>query len=321
MTKPTPRPQIYNLYWYYAAERQAIFNRRASGQPAPWTDDPILQTFKFCNVFRASDRVSQYLIRNIAYSEPESNPRDMLFRVLAFRFFSRPDTWDAIIDYLERQPVIDDLVDESFERALSHAKTINGKLYTGAFVLCASQAYGYGDKHLNHVALFRHMFVLDDLASQLLNANNLEEVYQLLRSYPLIGDFMAYQLAIDLNYTPEINFDENSFTKAGPGAVRGIKKAFKSIGDYSPEQVIMLMVEKQDEKFKRLGLKFEGLNGRRLHAIDCQGLFCELDKYCREAVPELISNRSRIKAKHQPNAKPIDYYYPPKWSLNSPGRR
>ena len=58
------------------------------------------------------------------------------------------------------------------------------------------------------------------------------------------------------------------------------------------------MVERQDEEFARLELPFHGLFGRKLHGIDCQGLFCELDKYCREAVPELTSARSRIKAKY-----------------------
>lgn len=53
------------LYWYLAAERQAAFERRVAGQPPPWTDDPILATFKVCNVYRAADRVSQYMIRDV----------------------------------------------------------------------------------------------------------------------------------------------------------------------------------------------------------------------------------------------------------------
>jgi hypothetical protein len=58
------------------------------------------------------------------------------------------------------------------------------------------------------------------------------------------------------------------------------------------------MVERQEEEFARLDLPFAGLFGRQLHGIDCQGLFCELDKYCREAVPELASARCRIKARY-----------------------
>ena len=55
----------YDTYWRFAAERQAIFFRRFAGAPAPWTDDPILQRYKFTNAYRASDRVSQYLIREV----------------------------------------------------------------------------------------------------------------------------------------------------------------------------------------------------------------------------------------------------------------
>lgn len=62
---PRPRQHIYDLYWYFAAERQAIFDRRVAGMAQPWTHDPILQTFKFCNVYRATDRVSQYMIREV----------------------------------------------------------------------------------------------------------------------------------------------------------------------------------------------------------------------------------------------------------------
>jgi hypothetical protein len=45
------------------AERHAIYNRRLKGEAPPWADDPILGAYKFTNVFRATDRVSQQGIR------------------------------------------------------------------------------------------------------------------------------------------------------------------------------------------------------------------------------------------------------------------
>jgi hypothetical protein len=315
MTELTPRQPIYDLYWYFAAERQAIYERRLTGDPGPWTADPILQTYKFCNVFRATDRVSQYLIRSVAYADPDAQPSDILFRIVAFRFFSRITTWDSIIAYLGRQPIIADLADGRLEHAINSALEANGKLYTGAFILCANRAYGFQTKYQNHLALFRHMFMSDSLADQLFGARSLEEIYTLLRSYPLMGDFMSYQIAIDLNYSDHLNFSENDFTKAGPGAQRGIKKVFSSTGSLSPAEVINWMVEHQGDEFSRLGLSFKGLFGRKLHAIDCQGLFCEVDKYCREAAPDLASARTQIKARHTPSAEPIAYFFPPKWGL------
>src|ERR1039458_1085745 len=76
------------------------------------------------------------------------------------------------------------------------------------------------------------------------------------------------------------------------------------------------MVESQDQEFERLNLKFDGLWGRSLHAIDWQGLFCELDKYCRVAVPELQSQRQRIKTKFSPARNSLSLFFPPKWGIN-----
>jgi len=155
-----------------------------------------------------------------------------------------------------------------------------------------------------------------DLASTLTAAGSLRAVFEALREYPLIGDFMAYQLAIDLNYSEVVDFSENDFTQPGPGALRGIRKVFENLGDYTPAEAILWMVDNQEQEFQRLGLPFQGLWGRPLHAIDCQGLFCETDKYCREAVPELASARTRIKTRFRPDPGSLTLFFPPKWGIN-----
>lgn len=316
MTRPSPRSRIFDLYWYFAAERQAIFEHRVAGDPQPWTTDPIFQTYKFCNVFRAADRVSQYLIRHVAYHDEPVSPADRLFQIVAFRTFSNIDTWEAVRSFLGRYPTLEDLKANNFTKALDHTKKTQTKLYTGAFILCATNAYGQSLKHHTHVELFKDMFLRHNLADILLKAQSLQDLYEALHRFPLMGDFMSYQTAIDLNYSDLINFSENDFTQPGPGALRGMKKVFESPGSYSPQELIMWMVENQDAEFNRLGLPFHGLFGRPLHAIDCQGLFCEVDKYCRVAVPELASARSRIKARFSPSQKPLPLFFPPKWGIN-----
>jgi len=299
------------------AERQAAYQRRVAGRPGPWTQDPILSTFKFCNVYRAADRVSQYMIRDVCYASEASKPEDRLFQITVFRTFSKPEMWHTVRAFLGGQPpTIDDLAGGAFGAALEHARTTLGGLYTGAFILCATDAYGQKLKHLNHIELFRHMFLTADLGERMLESTSLRQVYDMLHEFPLMGDFMSYQTAIDLNYGELINFSENEFTQPGPGALRGIKKAFEDLGDFKPHEVIQWMVDNQQHHFDRLGLPFSGLWGRPLHAIDCQGLFCELDKYCREAAPELASARKRIKARFTPTASPIQLFFPPKWNLN-----
>ncbi|HEU5383924.1 MAG TPA: nucleotide kinase domain-containing protein [Ktedonobacteraceae bacterium] len=313
---PTPRQQIYDFYWYFAAERHATLERRIAGTPPPWTTDSILQTFKFCNVYRAADRVSQYMIREVACGTESVEPADRLFQIVAFRTFSKIETWKGVRTFLGRYPLLEDLNSGSFTEALEQAKKANDGLYTGAFILCANNAYGQRAKHLNHIELFRHMFIKDKLGERLLEARSLQQIYEMLHNYPLMGNFMSYQIAIDLNYSDLINFSENDFTQAGPGALRGMKKAFEDLGDYSPSDIILWMVDHQEEEFTRLNFKFNGLWGRPLHAIDCQGLFCELDKYCREAAPELMSARKRIKTRFAPATEPFQLFFPPKWSIN-----
>ena len=314
---PVPRPRIYDLYWYFASERQQMFARRVEGEPGPWTDDPILREFKFCNVFRAADRVSQYMIRDVCYhDEPCTPTRTGCSRSSRSAPSARPPPGG--------QPATSSAATRSWTtwrtgRSPARWSTPgpgNGGLYTGAFILCATDAYGQSAKHRNHVELFRHMFLHDQLGAKLLDARSLREVYGLLHGYPLMGDFMSYQTTIDLNYSALIGFSENEFTQAGPGALRGIKKCFSDLGDYTPAEIVLWMTERQDEEFARLGLPFGGLWGRPLHAIDCQGLFCETDKYCREAAPELASARKRIKARFTPTPEPIRLFFPPKWGIN-----
>jgi alpha-glutamyl/putrescinyl thymine pyrophosphorylase clade 1 len=64
--KPT---EVFYAYWYLATERQKVFFNRIANLPQPWTEDEIIQDYKFTNAYRASDRVSQYLIRNVLYDK------------------------------------------------------------------------------------------------------------------------------------------------------------------------------------------------------------------------------------------------------------
>lgn len=314
--RPTVRRDVFDAYWRFAAERQRIFDLRASGQPGPWTDDPILRRYKFCNTFRASDRVSQYLISDVIYG-PEHRDlpcEDVFLRIVLFRLFSKESTWEALEQATGgvRRATLDvdrlgELLDELRRRQ---------SIYTAAFILCAHDAYGHRIKHRNHLELVKRMFAPGGLTRELAAARSLADVYQALCQWPMIGAFMGYQLAIDLNYSDHLAFDEDEFTVPGPGAVRGLRKVFKDFGGHSPQKLIMRMVDRQEEEFDRLGRPWTGLFGRRLHAIDCQGLFCETDKYARAAFPQLKSNRLRIKQQFRKPKPALELFYPPKWGIN-----
>lgn len=315
--EPTVRRDVYDAYWWLAAERQRIFEQRARREPAPWTDDAILQRFKFCNTFRASDRVSQYLISEVIYSPTATGlpAEDVFLRIVLFRLFSKESTWEAL--EAATGGVRRSTLDVERLGALLDDLRARQTIYTNAFILCAHDAYGHRVKHRNHLELVRRMFARGRLGAKLGWAQSLEEVITALRAWPMIGPFMGYQLAIDLNYSEQLNFDEDDFTIPGPGAVRGLRKVFSDFAGHKPAQLIRRMVDRQEEEFNRLGLSWSALFGHRpLHAIDCQGLFCETDKYARARFPDLKSNRVRIKQEFREPKPAIDLFYPPKWGVN-----
>ena len=115
------------------------------------------------------------------------------------------------------------------------------------------------------------------ITKKVIQCRKLEELYNTLLSYPTIGTFLAYQYAIDINYSELVNFNEMEFVIAGPGAKAGIRKCFSNSEEYSQEYIIRYMCEYQKEEFRRLGLNFVTLWGRYISAPAGQIHLCDLE--------------------------------------------
>ena len=51
--------EAFDAFWYWINERHQIYLRKqADPKGWPWTSDPILQEYRFCNVFRELDTVT-----------------------------------------------------------------------------------------------------------------------------------------------------------------------------------------------------------------------------------------------------------------------
>lgn len=300
-------------YWFLAAERQRVYHRRLTGVPGPWTEDPVLSKFRFTNAYRAADRVSQDLIR-IAYAGSQS-PEDLVLRVLLYRFFNKPTTWEAL-ESAFGEVTISGFELDMYDDVLNGLLAARHRVYSAAYIV-PPPPFGAERKHRNHLLLVQHM-LQTGFVDKLVSASSLKQVFDVIASYPSLGPFLSYQLAIDLNYTTLLSFDENDFVVPGPGARSGIAKVFPGLGAVPAEDVIRWMVDHQEEEFERYGLEFEDLFGRRLTLIDCQNLFCETDKYARVMHPEArgVGGRTRIKQQFSEHAVPAAPYFPPKWGIN-----
>lgn len=305
--------KVLASYWKLAAERQRVYHARLAGEPGPWTDDEIVSRYRFTNAYRAADRVSQDLIRVIYTGSQE--PDDLLLRILVYRFFNKPETWQVIEGRLgEVSAAAFD--SEACGAVLDRLLAQGERIYSAAYIV-PPPPFGHRRKHRNHLSLIESM-VSGGLGQTLERAASLQDVFQLLLAYPSLGPFLAFQLTIDLNYSTLIDFDEDDFVVAGPGAVSGLAKCFPDARDIPPSDVIRWMVDTQEQQLAHYEIDFQDLFGRRLKLIDCQNLFCETDKYARVAHPDAVGVGSRNRIKQQFTAKgPLNPpRFPPKWNLD-----
>ena len=310
--------EAYDAWWWFACERQNIYFRRLRGDPEPWTDDEVLRGYRFTNAYRVADRVSQYLISEVIYHEDlPREPSEVVFRILLFKLFNRIETWETLTRQMG--PIV--LAEHPFARIdeiLMGELSAGRRIYSAAYIMPTRGAGGCTErKHQMHLQLLEQMMG-DSLAERLADARSMKEGFDLLRSYPSIGAFLAYQFITDINYSEVVDFREDEFVAAGPGAQEGLRKCFADTGGLNSEDLMRVVMDIQEEEFDRLGLDFQNLFGRRLQLIDCQNLFCEVAKYARVQFPWLTppGGRARIKQKFQP-AKAVEMpFFPPKWGIN-----
>jgi hypothetical protein len=278
----------------------------------------VLRRHRFTNCYRAADRVSQYLIGRVLYQGSQDWP-EVFFRTLIFKIFNRVSTWELLSRQMG-EVRWDDYDHRAYNTALTAALEDGQRLYSPAYVM-PSPPLGSPRKHTNHLLLVEQMMATR-APERIAEAATMRQAFEILRSYPGLGSFLAYQYLIDLNYSARLTFDEMDFVVPGPGALDGIRKCFGKAVDGIETGVIRYMADTQELHFDRLGLHFAGLRGRRLHLIDCQNLFCEVDKYSRVVHPEIagVSGRRRIKQSYRVDPLPLTAWFPPKWGINDAGQ-
>jgi hypothetical protein len=312
-----PKPtDVFATYWRFAKARQDVFFAQLSKLRTP-TQDPVIKRHRFTNVYRAADRVSQYLIRHVIYDRPWS-PTDLVFRLLVFKFFNKIETWE-VLEKAVGPITWENYQFQRYDRCLDRMMAAGQSIYSAAYIMPSGKTeFGYPRKHQNHLKVIEAM-IAAALPIRLANCESLESIFHLLCSFPTIGPFIGYQLAIDVNYSFLLDFSENDFVRAGPGALDGISKCFSDFGDFTPADIIRYMTDEQDRAFEAFAPDFRNLWGRRLHLIDCQNLFCEVSKYSRAVHPEVVgsSGRTRIKQLYRPASRALEApWFPPKWGIN-----
>ena len=215
---------------------------------------------KFTNAYRASDRVSQYLIRNVIYRPdlPRRPGRGRLPHPAVQAIQQDRNLGDA---GEEHGPLTyAGLFVQAVRSVLGRAMSRGQKIYSAAYIMPSGGSLGHERKHRNHLTLIERM-IEGELPARMAEAASMKEAFNLIRGYPTIGDFLAYQYVTDINYSTVTNFTEMEFVVPGPGAIDGIRKCFADTGGMIDADVIRVMAERQEAEFERLGLEFPNALG------------------------------------------------------------
>lgn len=312
-----PNDDVFRYYFYFIQERMKIFWRKCEGKRI-LTKDPIFREYKFTNVYRVCDRVSQYLLSHVIYNNVKVyTPEDMLLRILIFKIFNKIETWE----YIEQ--TYGEITTTHFDvkqiSRLLNERQLYAPIFNNAYMMTGShKRYDYlSTKHEKWLTMVKEEFLGERVIEKVLNAKSLEDVYNQLRECSFLGGFLAYQYAIDFNYSPYVNFDENSFVVAGIGAIRGIQKCFISHGK-TYEDAIHFTLQHFEELQKQYGYTdFKPLDNHAPTLLDLQNCYCETDKFLRAKMPELLVGNKRIKQKYKQTLAPLQYFFPPKWNVRN----
>lgn len=275
-----------DLFWQFITERQKVWYRRVvEGRPSPWTDDDILQKYRFTNVYRELDPGTQYVIQQIL--EAEAPQKDKIFNVMLYRLIGRMETHD----HLGFQS-LDGFDAKELESQLKHRRDNLGEtVFTGAYMVSGYNQMGSSDKVENVSALFDEITSDPEFFDQLLAAESLESAYKLIKAQPGFGNFLSYQVLVDLLYPVDayngdsvLPFSPNDWSAPGPGAQKGLKQLVTEFNGFSRLATMRWLRQHQQEEFDRLDLDFPFLktdDGDRLKLslANIQNCLCEFYKY------------------------------------------
>ena len=197
----------------FVIERELIRQRRAEGGPPPWTPNPILQKYRFCNINREDDAVTRWIDIHIRQRYC-SSIQEAVRQLLVARFFNEPKTLERII------PVTDFTVAEAELSSWGDGR----RLFRGAYMMPTHPPGVKGEQAFRYwLRVAREASLATDYAA----CNTLAEVASALMESGGIGPFIANQVCTDLRYCPLWGRrwkDWGTFILAGPGTCRGLNR-------------------------------------------------------------------------------------------------
>lgn len=250
----------------FIKERENVRFKKDRGEPRPWTNDPILNKYRFCNVHREHDRVSRWL-RDNWYPAFSGNP-DIWFAAVVARLLNLPESLEAVRGYTLPFDA------KKFANALHRRKDAGLKNFNAAYIVSTN---GKAMEKVDYIV----EYVLKPLWTnrshlRSIIGRSLQEVHERLMDYDGLGSFMAAQVVADLKYLPPLDKAEDwwFFAASGPGSRRGLNIIYDLPVDNPWNEAqwrLCLLDLANDKHIKPFGL----------HNQDLQNCLCEYSKYSK----------------------------------------
>lgn len=263
----------------------------------PFTDDPIIQKYRFTNVKREHDRESRWAIKYI-YENDFISYRNKILNAILFRIFNKHETMEIVGETMSfANYKTKSYQDAMYEYHKEHPDYLffTNVFFTSGIKLALKNLYPevYSKRQFMPDLVLK---LLDDISAigyekQIISANNQKTAFKKIKGIYGIGEFLAYQIFVDLTYIPDFPFSENEFTVAGPGCKKGLNYLFKDRDGMTYDECVFWLRDHWDElndrmpkesKFDPNKLFFDcPKHDRNMNVMSIENCLCEISKYIR----------------------------------------
>lgn len=247
---------------------------RMQGMEPPWTEDPILQTYRFTNVFRQLDKVTQHLNTHI-HIDDYSDMNNYLLDVIVYRMFNHPDTF---LVWKDAGKIVN-----RFRHKLCNRKKHGMQIFTGAYIITnAGSKQNKIDLVCDNIIKIKKLMIRNKLAILFGCEMTLKKAHKEIMCLPMHGPFVAYEVVTDLRWTMlKRAKDIMTWANAGPGCLRGLNRLSnrdikKKINQERACLEMMFILNRLNDSKSLLRWWVPPLEMR-----DVEHSLCEFDKYMR----------------------------------------
>ena len=274
----------------FIKERHSVYERRALGRPWPWTEDPILRKYRFCNVFRNLDEQTKLI--HYHWLIPHSAEPDVWFAMVVARLIN---WWPTLASMGYPVPW-----QQPQKRRMwsAYCERLNAgeKVFTGAYMVRADAVISGSklDYLMQHVMtpLWEARREVRPRAGDTLDA-----FHRRLMGYRDMGSFMAAQVVADVKYAAgplRLASDWHTWAASGPGSQRGLNRVLgrpvKAAWGEAAWRDYFGVLHKEVTMALRAHPELGQITGQ-----DLQNCLCEFDKYERVRLGE-----GRPRSQYQP---------------------